>query len=87
MTVAHSESFIIKMAIAAMHRLTARIMDVSNAFQSTNVPIYEIFCVSPPPYYIDCFERSYPNFPLNIDDGPFFSVHESVGRSEIVLQT
>ena len=30
------------------------------------------FCVSPPPYYIDWFERSYPNVPLNRDDGPFF---------------
>ena len=54
-----------------MHRLTAIILDVSNAFQNTNVPIHESFCVSPPPYFIDWFERSYPNFPLNIYDGPF----------------
>ena len=54
-----------------MHRLTASILDVSNAFQNTNVPIHEIFCVSPPPYYLDWFERSYPNVPLNRYDGPF----------------
>ena len=54
-----------------MHRLTARILDVSNAFQNKNVPIHEIVCVSPPPYYIDWFEESYPNVPLNRDDGPF----------------
>ena len=54
-----------------MHRLTARILDVSNAFQNTNVPINERVCVSPPPYYIDWFEKSYPDVPLNQDDGPF----------------
>ena len=53
------------------HRFTARILDVSNAFQNTNVPIHEIVCVSPPPYYHDWFEISYPNVPLNRDDGPF----------------
>ena len=55
-----------------MHRLTARILDVSNAFQNTNVPIHERVCFSPPPYYLDWFEISYPNIPLNRDDGPFF---------------
>ena len=54
-----------------MHRLTDRIVDVSNIFQNTNVPIHERVCVSPPPYYIDWFERSYPNVPLNRDDGTF----------------
>ena len=54
-----------------MHRITDRILDVSNAFQNTNVTINEIFCVSPPPYFIDWLEISYPNFPLNLDDGPF----------------
>ena len=68
---AHDDSFIINIAIAYMHRLTSSILDVSNAFQNTNVPIHERFSVSPPPYYIDSFERSYPNFPLNRDDGPF----------------
>ena len=68
--VAHTDSFRINIAIASMHRLTSRILDVSNAFQNTNVPIHEIVCVSPPPYYLDWFERSYPNVPLNRDDGP-----------------
>ena len=55
-----------------MHRLTASILDVSNAFHNNNVPIHEIVCVSQTPYYIDWFEISYPNVPLNQDDGPFF---------------
>ena len=54
-----------------MHRLTAIILDFSNAFQNKNVPIHERVCVMPPPYYLDSFERSYPNVPLNRDDGPF----------------
>ena len=54
-----------------MHKLTARILDVSNAFQNINVPIHERLCVGPPPYYIDWFERSYPDVPLNLDDGTF----------------
>ena len=54
-----------------MHALTARILDVSNAFQNANVPIHEIVCVSPPPYYLGWFEISYPNVPLNRDDAPF----------------
>ena len=54
-----------------MHRLTARILDISNAFQNTNVPVHERVCVIPPPYYLDWFEISYPNVPLNINDGPF----------------
>ena len=54
-----------------MHRLTDRILDVSNAFQNTNVPIHERVFVSPPAYYLDWFERSYPNVPINRDDGPF----------------
>ena len=29
------------------------------------------FCVIPPPYYLEWFERSYPNVPLNRDYGPF----------------
>ena len=54
-----------------MHRLTARILGVSNAFQNTNVPSHERVCVSPPPYYLDLFERSHPNIPLNRDDDSF----------------
>ena len=47
-----------------MHRLTVRILDDSNAFKNTNVPIHEIVCVIPPPYYLDWFERYYPNVRL-----------------------
>ena len=54
-----------------MQRPTVRILDVSNSFQNKNVPIHERVCVSPPPYYLNWFERSYPNIPLNLDDGPF----------------
>ena len=54
-----------------MHILTDIILDVSNAFQNKKIPIHERFCVSPPPYYLDWFERSYPNVPLNRYDGPF----------------
>ena len=67
----HYDSFRINIAIADMHRLTAMILDVNNAFQNTNVPIHERVCVSPPPYYLDLFESSYPYVPLNRDDGPF----------------
>ena len=62
---AHADSFRINIAIASIHRLTARILDVSNAFQNTKFPINERVCVSTPPYYLDWFERSYPNVPLN----------------------
>ena len=54
-----------------MHKLTARILDVRNSFQNTNFPIHERVCVSPPTYHLDWFERSYPNAPINRDDGPF----------------
>ena len=63
--VAHADSFRVNIYIAYMHRLTARILDVSNTFQNTNVPIHERFCVSPPRYYLYWSERSYPNVPLN----------------------
>ena len=53
-----------------MHIIAARILDLSNDFQNTNLPIPERFCVSPPPYYLDCFEKYYPNIPLNQDDLP-----------------
>ena len=54
-----------------MNRLTARILDVSNAFKNTNAPIHERVCVSPPPYYLEWFEIFYPNVPQNQDDVPF----------------
>ena len=62
---AHVDSFRINIAISDMHRLTARILDVSNAFKNKNVPINEIVRDSPPPYYLDWFETSYPNITLN----------------------
>ena len=69
--VAHDDSFRIKIAIADMHRLTDRILDVSNAFQNKNVPINERVCVVSPPHHLDWFEISHPNVPLNRDGGPF----------------
>ena len=54
-----------------MNGITAMILDVSNEFQNKNFPINEIVCVSPPPYYLYWFERSYPNVPLNLDDSTF----------------
>ena len=54
-----------------MHRLTASILDFSNTFHNTNVPIHERFCVSPPPYYLEWFEMSYHNVTLNLDGGIF----------------
>ena len=63
--VAHADSFRTNIDIASMHRLTDSILDVSNEFQNTNVPIHEIFCVSSPPYYLDWLEMYYHNVPLN----------------------
>ena len=63
--VAHDDSFRINITIESMHRPTARILYVSNEFQNKNVPIHERVCFSPPPYYMDWFEISYLNVPLN----------------------
>ena len=65
----HAESFIINIANADMHRLTARIMDVSNESQNKNVTIHERVCVIPRNCYLDWFEKSHPNVPTNIDEG------------------
>ena len=54
-----------------MHILTARILDVSNEFHNKNVTINERVYVSPPPYYLEWFERYYPNVTLNRYDGKF----------------
>ena len=67
----HADSFRINIFIADMHRLTARILDASNVFRNTNVPIHERVCIIPPPYYLYWFESSYPNVPINLDYGPF----------------
>ena len=66
---AHADSLRTKISIAAMHRITDTIIYVSNEFQNTNVPIREIVCVGPLPYYLDCFEISYSNVTLNLHDG------------------
>ena len=50
--VAHADLFKTNIDIVDMHRLTARTLDVINAFQNTRVPINERVCVSPPPYYL-----------------------------------
>ena len=62
---AHADSLRINIDIVDIHRLTARILYVSNEFHNTNFPIHERVCVSPPPYDIDQFERYYPNVTLN----------------------
>ena len=51
--VTNTESIIINIAIIYMHIINAIIFYVSNAFHNTNVPIHEILCVSPSPYYLD----------------------------------
>ena len=62
----------INISISVMHKHTAKILDVSNAFQNTMFSIHGRVCVSPPPNYPDWFEISSPNDPLNCDGGPFF---------------
>ena len=42
-----------------------------NALQNTNVPFHEIVCIIPPSYSLNWFEKSWPNVPLNHDDGSF----------------
>ena len=54
-----------------MHRLSDRVLDVSNAFQNKNVPICERVYVSPPPYYLYWFLIYSLNFPINRYDEPF----------------
>ena len=70
--VANAGSSRINIDITAMHILTASILDLSNAFQNKNDPIYEIICVIPPPYYLYWFEISYTNNSLNQYDGTFY---------------
>ena len=69
--VTHTESFRINMANVAMHRLPARMLDVNNAFQNTNVSINEIVCISPLTYCLDWFEKYYPNVIINQDEDKF----------------
>ena len=69
--VVHYDPSKINIAIVSMHIIIAMILDVINLFQNKNVPINEIVCVSPPPYYLDWFEKAYPNVTFNRYDGPF----------------
>ena len=86
-TVAHPIPLRTNIAIMDMHRLTARILDVSNALHNTDVTIYERVCISLPTYYLDRFETFYPNVTINGDDSPFclqymigIQVTKSAGR-------
>ena len=63
---AYAESLKINISIATMCRLTARVLDVSNAFHNTNVPFNERLCVSAQSCYLDWFEIFTPMF-LSID--------------------
>ena len=71
-SMAHADSFRINIDIASLNRLYARVLGVSNSFQNTNAPIYETVCFSPPLYYLDQFEISYPNVTIIRYNGPFF---------------
>ena len=64
-TVANTESFRINIVIVAIHILTAITLDVFKSLHYTNFPTNERVCVSPPPYYLDWYEKYYPNVPLN----------------------
>ena len=74
--VTHFDYFTINVAIADMHRPTVRCLCVIDTFYNTNSPIHEIFDVSPPPYYMDWFEKYFPIVPLNRHDSPFSLMHE-----------
>ena len=69
---AHAESFRINIYIAAIQRLTARILDANNDLYNTNVPIHERVCVGPSLYYLDWFEKYYPSVPFNQDESLFY---------------
>ena len=61
----HVDSFRINISIADMNGITDKILDVSNDFQNTNVPVHERVCIITPPYYLVCFGKYYTNVPLN----------------------
>ena len=54
-TVSHDGSLRINIDIASMHRITTRILNVSNDLQNNAFKINERVCVSPPPNYLDGF--------------------------------
>ena len=68
----HDDSLRINIFIVTTNIITFRILDVINASQNTFIFINEIVCISPPPYYLDWFKKSYPNITLNWYIGPFF---------------
>ena len=58
--VVHSDSFKINIDINNMHRFIDMILNISNNFQNTNIPMNEKACVTPSTYYIDWFEKFTP---------------------------
>ena len=66
-TVACAEYFRINITITDIHRLNSSIWDISNDFQNKHFPINERFCVIPPPYYLDCYEKYHLNSHFNLD--------------------
>ena len=55
--VAHDDHLRINITITDIHRLTARIWDVSNNLHNKHFPVNEIVCVSIPPYNMEYFEQ------------------------------
>ena len=68
----HADYFIINIDIADIHRFITMILDFIHYFQNKNVPNHERFCVIPPTYYLDWFEKYHPNVSLDQDDSTFF---------------
>ena len=68
----HADSYRINISIADIHILATRILDVGNSFHNKNSSIHKIVGFSSSPYYLEWFERSYPNGTLNRYEGPFF---------------
>ena len=69
---AHADSLRINIAISYIHRLTTRILDVSNAFKIQIFPFTKELFFSTPPYYLDWFEIYHLNVPLNLDNDQFY---------------
>ena len=69
---AYADYFRINITITDIHRLNSSIWDFSNDFQNKHLPINKRFYVSPPPYYLEWFEKYHLNFHINFDDVPFF---------------
>ena len=76
----HAESYRINISIADIHILATKILDVGNSFHNKNSPIHKIVGFSSPPYYLEWFERSYPNGTLNRYEGPFPPQYKNVNQ-------